>query len=424
MKREAVFAALVDETDALDTREAERGLVHVAALSMTKVADGLVDPKLVLAWLMTALGAPGVLIGVLVPIREAGALVPQIALSRVVEAYGQRARLWSLGAAGQGVAAFAMAASALLLEGTAAGVGIVAGLALLSVSRALCSVTYKDTLAESVQKRRRGSVTGFAGSAASSLVLGFAVLLALDLVPLTSLVIASAIGVAGCLWLAASTLFLTLPEGERAPRKADGSGLVGFFAPLWEDRQLVRFIAARALLTATALAAPFFVMLGAGGAAAGSLGQLGPMMLASAAASIFGSYVWGRLSDRSSRWTLVVSAALGALAMGAAGGIGLASSGLGGLAGTVILLFFMQLAYEGVRAGRKLHLTDMATDDTRARYTAVSNTIIGGVIFAGGLLGILVDAAGPARVLVLLAALCALAVPVALSLDEVQDTSA
>ncbi|MEC8574214.1 MAG: MFS transporter, partial [Pseudomonadota bacterium] len=55
---------------------------HVAALAATKLADGLIDPKLVLAWLLNAIGAPGFLIGILVPVREAGSLLPQLALAR------------------------------------------------------------------------------------------------------------------------------------------------------------------------------------------------------------------------------------------------------------------------------------------------------------------------------------------------------
>lgn len=45
---------------------------HVTALSASKIADGLIDPKLVLSWLLTTLGAPGAVIGLLVPVREAG----------------------------------------------------------------------------------------------------------------------------------------------------------------------------------------------------------------------------------------------------------------------------------------------------------------------------------------------------------------
>ncbi|PIY75176.1 MAG: MFS transporter, partial [Rhodobacterales bacterium CG_4_10_14_0_8_um_filter_70_9] len=44
-------------------------LTHVAALAATKLADGLINPKLALAWLLGALGAPAWALGLLVPIR-------------------------------------------------------------------------------------------------------------------------------------------------------------------------------------------------------------------------------------------------------------------------------------------------------------------------------------------------------------------
>ena len=60
---EAVFATLTGAEDTLSPQESRNGLRHVAALSMTKLSDGLLNPKLVLAWLAQALGAPAVLIG-------------------------------------------------------------------------------------------------------------------------------------------------------------------------------------------------------------------------------------------------------------------------------------------------------------------------------------------------------------------------
>lgn len=49
-------------------------LTHFASLAASRTADGLLDPRLVLAWLLGALGAPSFMIGMLVPIREAEAL--------------------------------------------------------------------------------------------------------------------------------------------------------------------------------------------------------------------------------------------------------------------------------------------------------------------------------------------------------------
>ena len=53
---EAAFETLAGtpETPA----EARNGIRHVVSLSLTKLADGLINPKLVLSYLLNALGAP------------------------------------------------------------------------------------------------------------------------------------------------------------------------------------------------------------------------------------------------------------------------------------------------------------------------------------------------------------------------------
>jgi 4-hydroxybenzoate polyprenyltransferase len=74
-----------------------------------------------------------------------------------------------------------------------------------------------------------------------------------------------------------------------------------------------------------------------------------------------------------------------------------------------------------VRQGRKLHLTDMAEDDFRARYTALSNTLIGAALMAGGLFGLAADYVGPAILLVVFAVISAIGAAIAARLDEVQQ---
>ncbi|MEC7256689.1 MAG: MFS transporter, partial [Pseudomonadota bacterium] len=143
----------------MDQTEARNGLRHVAALSLTKVADGLIDPKLILSWLMTALGAPGYLIGALVPLREAGALLPQIMLAPRVQAMRHRKWMWVAGSAGQGGCAALIVLAALTLQGVAAGLAICAALAGLALFRAACSVSFKDILGKTIAKRRRGAIT-------------------------------------------------------------------------------------------------------------------------------------------------------------------------------------------------------------------------------------------------------------------------
>ena len=398
--------------DSVRDREARNGLRHMVSLSMTKVADGLIDPKLVLSWLAGALGAPATLTGLLVPIREAGALLPQIVFAGWVQSLRHRKWAWVIGSAGQGISALAIVFIALTLEGLAAGVALCAALAVLAVARAACSVSYKDILGKTVGKTRRGAVTGVAGSVASVAVIVFAGLLMSGLLrDVTPVVVA--ITVAATLWGAAAILFSFLEEKV----SEDTEDTSVDFTPLKEDRQFRLFIAVRGLLTVTALAPPYFVLLGGGQSA---LQGLGALLLASAAAAFAGSYVWGRLSDRSSRKVLFLS---GMLAAGFATLAVLAEvSGWAGTAWVIpVILFFFMLSYQGVRSARSVYLVDMSPEDARSSYAALANTAIGVLLLITGAFGGLLALAGPVASLIGFAALSLTGGLLALRLDEVEN---
>jgi hypothetical protein len=403
------FGRITDtDSDDVPDGEARNGLIHVGSLTLTKTADALIDPKLVLSWLMTALGAPGAMIGALVPVREAGALLPQLALARQVEASAQRKRFWAAGSAVQGLAAIGIALAALLLSGAFAGGVILACLAVLAIARAASSVSYKDALARTIAKRRRGAITGLAASVAAVSVFAVGALMATGVFDAAIVPLAAFIAIAGGAFLLASVIFMRLREPDRVPDTDDKTGtLAALIDPILTDGQLRLFVASRAALAVTALAPPFIVMLSAASGRS-ALDELGPMVMASTAASVLASYIWGRLSDQSSRQTLMAAGALGALVFAVVGAVGLAFGGLGGALGAAAAIFAAQIAYEGVRAGRKLHLTDMAEDDFRARYTALSNTLIGLALLAGGIFGLAADRFGPAVVLLAFAVIAGL----------------
>jgi hypothetical protein len=86
-----------------------------------------------------------------------------------------------------------------------------------------------------------------------------------------------------------------------------------------------------------------------------------------------------------------------------------------------VLLFGLMIAYQGVRLGRSTHLVDMANEDTRAAYTALSNTIIGVVLLAGGVFGVIASFAGALSVLGIFALMCVGAAVMAVKLEEVQS---
>lgn len=398
-------------------------LKHVLALAGTKTGDGLADAKLVLSWLLGALGAPTFLVGFLVPIREAGALLPQLVTAGSIRALPVRKWAWVAGSLVQGLCVLAMGAAALLLDGSALGWTIVGLLTLMSLGRSVCSVSYKDVLGKTVSKSHRGTATGSAGTLAAVAVFAFGASLALGLLPLTVTTVAAALAVAGTLWILSALLFATLAE---APGASEGGANALAVAReqvrlLRTDAQLRRFILVRGLLVATALAPPFLLTLAGEGGGRG-LGELGLFVVASSLAAVTSNYVWGRLADLSSRRVLLLSGLVAAVPLAAASAIGLLDPALLQRSWVApVLLFVLMIAYQGVRLGRSTHVVDMATADRRAAYTALSNTAIGILLVLGGAFGFVAQYFGVPVLLALFAIMCVLAAAFALGLEEVQD---
>lgn len=395
---------------------------HILSLSATKTGDGLADAKLVLAWLLGALGAPAYLIGLLVPIREALALLPQLFTSSTIRSMAVRKWAWIAGSFVQGSTVIAMALVALTLNGATAGWVIVVLLAVFALARSVCSVSYKDVLGKTVSKETRGTATGTASSAAAASVFAFGLLVNFDVIPLTVQSIACALFVGGCLWLGAALVFSTVRE-EAGATEGGADGIVTVidqFSLLREDPQLVRFIAVRGLLTATALAPPFLLAM-VGQSADTSLSTLGPFVIASSLATMLSGYIWGRFADQSSRWVLIVSALTAGLLFAAVGASALLGAQLGQLTWLIAgALFILMISYQGVRLGRSTHLTDMADESQRASYTALSNTAIGVLLLVGGVFGVIADVFGTAVVLCAFSVMCLMAALLSTKLDEVQ----
>ena len=391
---------------------------HVGSLALTKSADGLIDPKLVLSWLMTSLGAPVALIGLLVPVREAGALLPQLLTAGYLRKLQRRKWAWAAGSLVQGLAAATIGIVAITMTGAAAGWAIVIALAILALARSVCSVCYKDVLGKTIAKSRRGTATGLAGSIASVSVIVYALALSSNLIDRMTLVIVG-LFLAGAAWILSALLFATLQEEAGATEGGKSALKEAFnnFTYLRDDPQLIRFILTRGLLTATALAPPF--MIAVGSQAGEGYDKLGFLVLASALASLCSSFVWGRLADRSSRKVLIFSAMVAAIILVVTSWLAFAGTLSGGYI-LPVLLFGLMIAYQGVRLGRSTHLVDMAGKDSRAAYTALSNTIIGLLLLAGGVFSLVANWFGGEIVLAIMAGMSGLAILAALGLKEVQ----
>jgi MFS family permease len=371
---------------------------------LTKVADELASARLVLPWLLGAAGAPAAFVGFLVPIREAGALLPQLLVAAYIRRLPKRKGVWMVGALLSALALAVMALASGSLSGAAAGWTVLALLSLFSLARGLCSVSAKDVLGKTVSKTRRGRLMGYSAAAAGvvTLLIGAGVELfgahAQGMEFFSLLLLAAA-----TTWLLAVALFAAIVE---APGATEGGGnalvtALRSLALLRSDVDLRRFVVARALLLSVALAPPFYVLL-AQQRSAGVTG-LGLLIIASGLASSLSAPLWGRMGDRSSRRVMVIGAA-------AAGSLGLATwlfetAGLALMdsAWTYAGLFLLiAVFHSGVRLGRKVYLVDMATQESRSAYVAISNTVIGAAMLAGGAVGLVADLLQSAAVIALL----------------------
>ncbi len=390
----------------------------VAALTVTKLGDRVVDVKTVLPWLLGALGAPTVLLGLLVPVREAGSMLPQTALLPWVRSRPRRSPVWLLGAAGQAVAVAGIAVAALTLEGTAAGIAVLAALVVFAGFRSLTSLTTKDVLGRTVDKGSRGRVTGTA-TTASGLV---AIMVGLGLRALganaPTWAFAALLGGAASMWLLAMVPFSRVdePAGEH-DEEVDTSAITDGLALLRDDADFRRFVLARTLLLVSALTPPYVISL-AQSATGDSIAGVGPFVVAAGVAGLVGGRLWGSVADRSSR-ALIAGAAGAASAVVVAFLLLERGAVLGGAAFYVGTYFALALVHTAARVGRKTYVVDLGEGNERTDYVAVSNTLMAVLLLVvGGVTGALATL-GPDVALVVLAGIGALGVPAALALPRV-----
>jgi hypothetical protein len=424
---ERVYATLFEEEDARACRDISEEacrdapasfFANTIAQAMTSLGDAIINPKTTLPWLLSSLAAPAWAAGLLVPVREAGALLPQLAIAGWLRTLPRRKYAWMLGAGLQGLAVLAMAASALLLQGVAMGATLLALVAAFSLARGVCSVASKDVLGKTVAKSRRGRVSGFAASAA-----GFGTILLATLLWVTgsaeNMPYVALLAGGGALWLLAIPVYGLIPEYAGAT-EGGANGLreaVKRVSVVAEDRDFRQLLIVRGLLLATALVAPFYVVLARERADA----TLAWFLLAQGLASLVAGPVWGRFSDVSSRRVLIVAGAGSAL-------LGLVTAGvvwqLPTVAGSSWFLpsafLILAVLHDGVRLGRKTHVVDLAGGNKRTDYVAVGNTLTGIALLVFGA-AIAAAPIGTTMKIVVLSAMAALGALAAVRLAEVED---
>ncbi|GAA0842144.1 MFS transporter [Marinobacter szutsaonensis] len=366
-------------------REVPRNFFLILASNvLTKLGDLLISPKTVLAWLMSAVGAPA-LVAWLVPIRESGSMVPQMVIAAWVRRKAVRKWFWTLGSFGQAVSVAAMAASVWFLEGYAAGGGIVAALIVFSLARGFCSVSMKDVQGKCIPKTRRGRLSGLATTIGGTATVVMTALLFWDRGDPTLAFYTALLMLAAVLWVIAGFLFANIEEyaGETGGGANAMTEAIQSLSLLRNDVPFRHFVITRALLLCSALASPYFVVLAQKETDIGWM--LGVFLLASSLASSLSASFWGWAADTSSRRVMIRGAAMASFVCLA---VGITALVVGTDIGSVwfypVAFFALSIAHAGVRLGRKTYLVDMAGGNKRTDYTAVSNTVIGVLLLVTG----------------------------------------
>jgi predicted MFS family arabinose efflux permease len=399
--------------------------LYVASLVLTKLGDALANPKTTLTWVMSAAGAPGALIGLLVPIRESGSMLPQIILGGWVRRLAVRKWVWVLGSVLQALSIAAIGAAAAFTSGTTAGLLVLAAVVIFSLSRSLSSMASKDVKGKTLPKGRRGRAGGLAASVSGALTMGIALtLVGIQPGELSPQTLGWMLASAGVLWLLAAGLFSRIAE---EPGENDGgssfSDALERLRLLRKEDPFRRFVLARALFVSTALAGPYYVLL-ARERAGGEISLLAYFVLAGGLASTLSSLIWGRWADRSSRRVMLAAAGLAsALGVVVFALVRWQASWLDGPWVALAGFFVLSIAHEGVRQGRKTHVVDMAEGNRRTDYVATANTLIGLVLLVTSGLGALVSWVGPEGMLLILALMGFAGILVGWGLEEVQSGS-
>ncbi|MCC5876283.1 MAG: MFS transporter [Candidatus Sumerlaeia bacterium] len=397
--------------------------LNVGNGTCTKLAEQIASPGLVLPWLLAAIGAPIYLAGLLVPIRQAGAMGPQLIIAGAIRGFSRRKFFWVGAGLVQGIALAAMIPAVLYLPPHAAGWAIVSLLAIFSVASGVGSVSFKDVVAKTIPKGRRGRLLAIRASLGGALATAAGLSLRVWGDDEGTNLYVILLGVAAALWIVGAFLFAAIPEpagvtdgGRSALREA-----IAGWKILGEQRGFRHFIAARSLLAlGVALSTPFFALL-VHNETSGNLASLGIIVAATSIASVISSPFWGWMSDRSSRQVLIAAGCIGCVTAVVAV---LLIPHLGGVFQTVlfsVIFVALGLSQAGNKLGRKTYLVDGAPEKDRPTWVAVANTIVGLVTLAASGLGLIAEWITPSGLILVLACFTALGVFFAWLMPEAEQ---
>ncbi|MEM8743409.1 MAG: MFS transporter [Pseudomonadota bacterium] len=371
------------------------------------LAYRLTSPKLVLPFLYTALGAPVVFAGLLLPVVQISRLISQLASAPIMSKGGLRKFYIALGTV---ILAAALGVAGLATNDPRAGWLAVLFLliaTIIGIAQGLSGIAYWDLFGRVVPSHRQSTLLFSEAAVAAAL----AILIALASQRFVShddalhehlelLWLGIAIAVLSCVIIA-----LVREDPPSAPEPEEQSG--GFWSEVRGFQATTRtalgfgwfrrFNVSRALFLSVQLAMPFYAVHAAGHHAH-SHHSMATFVISSSAGIIAGSLIWQNVVNRSLQLAMVVAPAIA----GIAGIIAIFMEVAPETRGILLYGFtFLLLAFaaQGTSNAGSLYLVRFTTEENRSHYIAVSDFLAGtaGIVvaFAFGILSHLQGAVWP-----------------------------
>jgi len=372
-------------------------VLNVLNGSCTKLAEQLAGPKVVLPWLLSAIGAPAFLSGLLMPIKQAGSLIPQLIVSGKIREYPVRKWFWVGAGISQSIFLVLMIFAVLLFSPTLAGYTIVILLLLFSTASGVGSVAFKDVVGKTIDKGVRGRMLANRAAIGGALTIGAGLALKFFVGEQgNSNNYLYLIGIAAILWFLGAVFFAFKKEYHGATeggRNAIKEARAGFTI-FSKDANYRNYLLAKVFLVSIEIAAPFYV-LHSKKVISGTIETLGIMIIAVGLANIISSPFWGKFADTSSKNTMIYAGLIGALTAVFALLFTLLPDSLQTSYMYGIVFVLLGIAEAGVRLGRKTYLLDYLDEKDRPTYIAFANSSIGIVTLGiGALLGVIIQYLG------------------------------
>lgn len=402
-KTEQFYEFLTEDTDARIcesipdeqcTNLPRNFLLNVFNGSLTKLAEKLISPGLTLPWILSFLGAPVFLFGMLVPVKNIGSLLPQLFVSGRIRKEEKRKPYWVGAGLMQGVCLLISAILLAFIENrVVVSYAIVVLLLIFSIASGVGSVSFKDVTGKTVPKGNRGQMLSYRSTfgGALALIAGGALVFFLKGEDSKWLYV-GLFAAASLLWISASLIFSTIKEqagateGGRTPLQEVKAGA----SLLKKDASYRNFIITRALLMTIPLLDPFFILV-AKDVSQNSWNYLGFIIVIGSLAQIVSSPIWGRFADKSSLKLMRISAALSILSILYALLFVYFDYSFLNFYYFMPVLFINGVAYSGARLSRKTYIIDYAPDEERPTYVSVANTLIGVFTIIAALFGLVAE---------------------------------